>query len=342
MASSQPSTRTARPTRVSSTDSAAAPPWRTRTWRRTGSALLPAGSSPTPAAGARGVRMAPVTPPSRRVASAAWAERRPSTTTAATPAPMAASKAASHPSSISTRSTREPTTPSTSRSSSRPPAPCRSARARSSASARAAVRWRASSAWSADTCAVSAACTAASSSAATRRQLCRQRRRRPFELVGLAGQQVGPYRGARRALLEGCDPGPQGVHVLLLARRGPAHRLDPRPDPGDGLVRRVLAQHRRPARPQRRRLVLQGGQRGLELGPFGRPAGFLLGLRRHELAGQARRLGLEGGDHVDVGGRVERGHHATAPLTQHAGEPTGPLHQSLHPAQCVGQVLLAA
>ena len=43
MASSQPSTRTARPTRVSSTDSAAAPPWRTRTWRRTGSALLPGG-----------------------------------------------------------------------------------------------------------------------------------------------------------------------------------------------------------------------------------------------------------------------------------------------------------
>ena len=43
MASSQPSTRTARPTSVSSTDSAAAPPWRTRTWRRTASALLPGG-----------------------------------------------------------------------------------------------------------------------------------------------------------------------------------------------------------------------------------------------------------------------------------------------------------
>ena len=68
MASSQPSTRTARPTRVSSTDSATDPPWRTCTWRRTGSALLPGGSSPVPTAAddCRGVRIAPVTPPSRK------------------------------------------------------------------------------------------------------------------------------------------------------------------------------------------------------------------------------------------------------------------------------------
>ena len=214
--------------------------------------------------------MAPVTPPSRRVASAAWAERRPSTTTAATPAPMAASKAASQPSSISTRSTSEPTTPSTSRSSSRPPAPCRSASARSSASARAAVRWRASSASSADTWAASARLHGRLELGAARRQLGLQRRGRLLELVGLLGQQIGPHGGAGRPLLERADPRPERVHVLLLARGGAGHRLGARPAPGrwPGPARRRRAPRpsapaapspRRRARPARPRSSARSG-----------------------------------------------------------------------------------
>ncbi len=83
-------------------------------------------------------------------------------------------------------------------------------------------------------------------------------------------------------------------------------------------------------------------QRRLQLGALRRAARLLLGLGRHQLAGQARRLGLEGRDDVDVGGGVEGGHHAPAPLAQHPREAAGPLHQPLHPAQRVGEVLLAA
>ncbi len=59
-------------------------------------------------------------------------------------------------------------------------------------------------------------------------------------------------------------------------------------------------------------------------------------------AGQAGRLGLEGGDHVDVGRRIQGGHDGAAPLAQHARGPPGPLDQPLDPAQGAGQVLLAA
>ena len=59
----------------------------------------------------------------------------------------------------------------------------------------------------------------------------------------------------------------------------------------------------------------------VELGPLVRPAGLLLRLGAGQLGGQARRLGLEGRDHVDVGGRVERGDDRRAPLAQQAREP---------------------
>ncbi len=60
-----------------------------------------------------------------------------------------------------------------------------------------------------------------------------------------------------------------------------------------------------------------------------------------DLAGEARRFGLEGGDDVDVGRRVEGGHDGPAPLAEHTRGPPGPLDQALHPAQGAGQVLLA-
>ena len=346
MASSQPSTRTARPTSVSSTDSATAPPWRARTWRRTGSALLPGGQvarrGRRPTTG-RGVSTAPVTPRSRSVASAAWAERRPSTTTAATPAPAAASKAASQPSSISTRSTSEPTTPSTSRSSSRPPAPCRSDSARSSASARAAVRWRASSASSAADLRRLGRPRGRLQLRGARRQLGLQRRRWPARARSACCQQVGPHGGGGVPLLERADPGAQGVEVLLLAGGGAGHQLACGPGPAAiAWSGGVAAEDGRPALPQRGGLLVERRASRRQLGPLGRAARRLLGLGRGQLAGQAGRLGLERRDHVDVGGGVEGGHHGPAPLAQHAREPAGPLHQALHPAQRVGQVLLAA
>ena len=130
--------------------------------------------------------------------------------------------------------------------------------------------------------------------------------------------------------------------MLLLPGGGAGHRLGAGTDTGDGLVGRVLAEHGGPALPQRGGLHVQRAQLVLELGPLGRAAGLLLGLGRDQLAGQAGRLGLERRDHVDVGGGVERRHHAAAALAQHAGEAAGPLHQSLDAAQGVGQVLLAA
>ena len=61
-----------------------------------------------------------------------------------------------------------------------------------------------------------------------------------------------------------------------------------------------------------------------------------------DLAGQAGRLGLEGGDHVDVGGGVEGDHDGPAPFAQHARQAPGPLDQALHAGQGAGQVLLPA
>ena len=175
-----------------------------------------------------------------------------------------------------------------------------------------------------------------------RHQLGLQRGGRLLQLVRLLGQEVGAHGRAGRPLLEGADAPPERVHVLLLARGGAGHRVDAGPDPGDGLIGRVVPEHRGPALPQCGGLVVEGGQRRLQLVPLRRAARLLLGLGRDQLAGQAGRLGLERRDHVDVGGGVEGGHHAPAALAQHAGEPAGPLDQSLHATQGVGQVLLAA
>ena len=90
---------------------------------------------------------APVAPPWRSRDRAARAGSLPDTTTAASEAPAAASKASSHPLSTSTRSSRVPTTPSTPASSSAPAAPRASSSARSRASARAWERACSCSAW---------------------------------------------------------------------------------------------------------------------------------------------------------------------------------------------------
>ena len=90
---------------------------------------------------------APVAPPWRSRESAALAGSRPETTTAATVAPAAASKASSQPGSTATTSSRVPTTPSIPASSSAPAAPRASSSARSRASARAVDRCSSCSAW---------------------------------------------------------------------------------------------------------------------------------------------------------------------------------------------------
>ena len=129
--------------------------------------------------------------------------------------------------------------------------------------------------------------------------------------------------------------------AALVQRRG--ERLRAGAHLGEGLVGRVgiVPEHRGPALPQRPRLLVQGGHGEVELRPFRRGAGLLLGLGRHELAGQARRLGLERRDHVDVGRGIERGHDSP-PRSRSTPVSPAPLHQSLHAAQGVGQVLFAA
>ena len=146
-----------------------------------------------------------------------------------------------------------------------------------------------------------------------------------LELLGRLGQQVGAHGGGRRALLERPHPAGRAPSMsLLLPGRGAGHQLDAGPHAGDRLVGRVAAEHRRPALPQRRLLLVQRRQRRLELRPLLRAAGRLLGLGRGQLAGQAGRLGLERRDHVDVGRGVERGDDRPAPLAQHGRACPGP------------------
>ena len=52
-----------------------------------------------------------------------------------------------------------------------------------------------------------------------------------------------------------------------------------------------------------------------------------------ELLGQTGTLGLEGGDHVGVGGRVERLGERPLALPEHAGQTAGPLDHPLGPAE---------
>ena len=253
IASSQPSTRTARPTRVSSTDSATDPPWRTRTWRRTGSALLPGGSSPVRHRGrrCRGVRMAPVTPlragwpappgrsavrrPPRRRRRPRWPPRR--------RLPIPRRSPPGRPANRRRRRRRG--------SSSRPPAPCRSASARSSASARAAVRWRASSASSADTWAVSACAPPlrAPRCAPPARPPARRSPARARPPVWPAGRRAPAAPAVRSSSV---TTRPASASMSSCSRTAArAAESSAGPDPGDGLIGRVVAQHRGPALPQR-------------------------------------------------------------------------------------------
>ena len=69
---------------------------------------------------------------------------------------------------------------------------------------------------------------------------------------------------------------------------------------------------------------------------------LLLGGGHGDLRGQAGGIGLEGGDHIDVGRRIEGGDHGPGPLADDARGAAGALDQPLHAAQGAGQVLLAA
>ena len=176
------------------------------------------------------------------------------------------------------------------------------------------------------------------------RQLGLERGGRLVQLVCLPGHEIGAHGGAGGPLLQRAHARPEHVHVLLLACGGAGQRLRAGAHLSEGLVGRVgvVPEHGGPAPPQRPRLLVQAGHGEVELRPFRRGAGLLFRLGRDELAGQARRLGLERRDHVDVGRGIEGGHDPPAPLAQHAGQPARPLHQALHAAQGVGQVLLAA
>ena len=98
--------------------------------------------------------------------------------------------------------------------------------------------------------------------------------------------------------------------------------------------------------------VAPGRQVGLELGRHlldsaasspscsgARSAASRLGGR--QLLGQPGPLGLEGGDHVGVGGGVEGLGQGALPLPQHPGQAAGPLDHPLGPAEGGGQVGLA-
>ena len=312
MASSHPSTRTARPTRVSSTDSAAAPPWRTRTWRRTASALLPGGQRPD----ADRTRRLP-----RREDGAgdtAFTQGGQGGLRRATPVdhhrrdPRAdGGLEGGVPPVVDLHQVDQRTHHAVDVAQQLAPAGALQVRQRALqrlGAGRSAVprllglvRRHLGRLRRADgLLELGAAC----------RQLRFERSRRLFQLVGLLGQEVGAHRRTRRPLLQGVHPRRQRVQVLLLARRGAADRFGAGADPGNGLIRRIAAEHRGPALLQSRRLPVEGGQRLIELRPFRGPAGLLVGLGRDQLAGQAGRLGLEGGDHVDVGRGIEGGHHA--------------------------------
>ncbi len=165
-----------------------------------------------------------------------------------------------------------------------------------------------------------------------------------LELGHGARLEVGPYRRGRVALLEHLDPGAQPVDVLLLAAGGPGQQLAPCTRRSDRLVGfRGVTQSERPPLAQCGLLDVHRVKGVFELRPLHRAArGQRLGLGGRQLGGQPGRLRLEGGDHVLVGCRVQCGHDAPAPFAQHAGQAPGPLHQTLDPAQGLGQVLLPA
>ncbi len=79
-----------------------------------------------------------------------------------------------------------------------------------------------------------------------------------------------------------------------------------------------------------------------QLVALGRAARRLFGLGHGELGCEPRRLRLERRDHVDVRGGIECRHDAASALSQDPRETPGALDQSLHAAECAGQVLFPA
>ena len=153
------------------------------------------------------------------------------------------------------------------------------------------------------------------------------------QLVVLALQDRGPALGggqpdrqlvrrppvAFESVLEGSELAPGHGDRLV----GPAElgSVPPGLEVGFELPRHLLLD-----RDQRR---LFGGQRrGLDFGSL-------------QLLGQPGPLGLEGRDHIGVGGGVEGLGQRTLPLTEHAGQPAGPFDHPLGPSEGGGQIGLA-
>ena len=310
---------TARPTSESRTDSSdRAAPRRARTWLRTGSrvpAAAPAAEAVPAAveaeAGGAGLpwaSTAPVTPSRAGRPDAACAARRPSTTTAATPRarrglegrppsprrsrpgrratpPLRRPRAA-------TRGRPRPAAPTAHGPAPRPGPPSGGAPAR-----RRPPPTSASSVPCGDRLQLGA-CT---------------RRDRPRAPAGPHPSRPTPRssRSARRRRpATRCSSEPTGnerIEVLLLAPAERAISSAPggtRASAWSGSSSPRTADHRSRSGPHLRcRASLAPPSSSVALG---RQRRGLLGLGRRQLGGQPGRLGLEGRDHVDVGGGVER------------------------------------
>ena len=175
-----------------------------------------------------------------------------------------------------------------------------------------------------------------------RREVGLERGRGGLELLRLAGQQVGAHGGAGLSLLEPGDARAECIEVLLLAGGRARDELAASANPRHGLVGRVTGEDGLVALPQRYVLGVECGDRVGQLAPLGCSARRLLGLGGLQLGGETSGLGLEGGDDVDVGGRVERGGRGPGPLAEDALKAAGALDQALHAAERVGQVGLSS
>ena len=295
----------------------------------------------------RGASTAPVTPRSRSVDRAAWAERRPSTTTAATPAPAAASKAASQPASISTRSTRDPTTPSTwRRARDRPRPAARTGRARAPRPGPSCGDGRASARppppapprppgpppqarpWSPPSAASSAAVAAARSSA------FRTSRSAPHGGAGLALLEAG-HPGARAPSRSCCSRAAArailgaGPAAGAIACSGSASACSDRSWPSTDAL---------PAQPAV--LAVQRRQRGGDLGPLGRAARRLLGFGQAS-SPASRAASASSVETTSTSAAASSAASTPRPRSRRTPcRPSGPLDQPLDAAQRVGQVLL--
>ena len=261
-------------------------------------------------------------------------------------APAAASKAASQPSSISTRSTSDPTTPSTPAqglAASRPlqvvqrpgraPRPgrrCGAVPARRSSAARSA--------------------SARPDAGAAPRASASPRPRPP------AGPSAPPAPPTRCRAGRAWPPPPrlgaaEHAHARVERRRcacSPARGADAassRRLRGRTARASSAARASAPSRPAACVSAASSSTTGPRSAARARPrsgSAAASASASRELGGQARRLGLEGGDHVDVGRRVEGGRDGTAPLAQR--RPQVPRARSTRPCtrpSAAGQVLFA-